>query len=178
MGKVRGCMKPLSCRCSLKVIRTLTTYAALLAGTAAMPAIAQTEIKTQAANSDPSGNSTANPSSSVTTSDKMNAEILRELQQMRARIAELEAQLKAQQGPSATAAVDGESSSRTAATVANPSPSVASKEQTQAAPTKPEPEAPFSYADWTWLNGNARTKHSVWDSKFFTPEIRFDANYI
>src|SRR5580765_7444967 len=181
MGKVRGCMKPLSCRCSLKVICTLTTCAALFVGMAAMPAIAQTEIQAQAANSDPSGNSTANPSSSVTTSDKTNAEILRELQQMRARIAELEAQLKAQQGPSGTAANSGESSSRvtlTDLTAANPSPSVASKEQSQAAPTKPEPEAPFAYADWTWLNGNARTKHAVWDSKFFTPEIRFDANYI
>ena len=159
----------------------MTIYAALLAGMAAMPAIAQTEIQPQAANSDPSGNSTANPSSSVTTSDKMNAEILRELQQMRARIAELEAQLKAQQGPSATVANAVESSSRATATeqtVANPSPNVTSREQTQAAPTKPEPAAPFAFADWTWLNGTARNKDTVWDSKFFTPEIRFDANYI
>src|SRR5689334_3597320 len=45
-------------------------------------------------------------------------------------------------------------------------------------PEKAEPTAPFAYADWTWLNGNARTKDAVWDSKLFTPEIRFDANYI
>jgi len=43
---------------------------------------------------------------------------------------------------------------------------------------KPEPEAPFSYADWTWLNGNARNKDAVWDSKFFTPEIRLDTDFI
>ena len=43
---------------------------------------------------------------------------------------------------------------------------------------KPEPEAPFAYADWTWLNGTARNKDLVWDSKFFTPEVRFDTNYV
>ena len=124
------------------------------------------------ATSDSTASSPANPT---------NAEVIKELQEMRARIAELEAQLKAQQGPSATTADTGESSSRataTVATVANPSSNVASKEQSQAAPTKEEPTEPFAYADWTWLNGTPRTKHPVWDSKFFTPEIRFDANYI
>ena len=43
---------------------------------------------------------------------------------------------------------------------------------------KPEPAVPFAYADWTWLNGNARNKDAVWDSKFFTPEIRFDTDFI
>jgi Putative beta-barrel porin-2, OmpL-like. bbp2 len=43
---------------------------------------------------------------------------------------------------------------------------------------KQEPVAPFSDADWTWLNGNARTKDIYWDTKFFTPEIRFDTNYV
>jgi hypothetical protein len=33
---------------------------------------------------------------------------------------------------------------------------------------------PFSDWDWTWLNGNPRTKEIYWDSKFFTPEIRTD----
>ncbi len=33
---------------------------------------------------------------------------------------------------------------------------------------------PFSDYDWTWLNGNPRTKDIYWDSKFFTPEIRSD----
>jgi len=37
---------------------------------------------------------------------------------------------------------------------------------------------PFSDADWTWLNGNPRTKEIYWDSKFFTPEIRADINYV
>jgi hypothetical protein len=37
---------------------------------------------------------------------------------------------------------------------------------------------PFSFADYTWLNGNARTKDVPLDTKFFTPEVRFDASYI
>jgi hypothetical protein len=37
---------------------------------------------------------------------------------------------------------------------------------------------PFSFADFTWLTGNARTKESPMDTKFFTPEIRADVDYI
>jgi hypothetical protein len=37
---------------------------------------------------------------------------------------------------------------------------------------------PFSDADWTWLNGSPRTKEIYWDSKFFTPEVRADINYV
>ncbi len=49
------------------------------------------------------------------------------------------------------------------------------QDQQSAKPAKAEP---FSFADWTWLNGNARTKESPMDTKFFTPEIRADADYI
>jgi hypothetical protein len=50
---------------------------------------------------------------------------------------------------------------------------------TEAAPTPQTPAKiePFSDADWTWLNGNPRTKNIYWDSKFFTPEIRADTTY-
>jgi Putative beta-barrel porin-2, OmpL-like. bbp2 len=52
--------------------------------------------------------------------------------------------------------------------------------------TSPSPAAaqekkkiePFSDADWTWLNGNPRTKEIYWDTPFFTPEIRADVNYV
>src|SRR5258708_9331652 len=37
---------------------------------------------------------------------------------------------------------------------------------------------PFAFADFTWLNGNARTKESPMDTKFFTPEIPADVDYI
>jgi hypothetical protein len=43
---------------------------------------------------------------------------------------------------------------------------------------KPASVEPFSDADWTWLNGSPRTKEIFWDTKFFTPEIRVDTNYV
>ncbi len=43
---------------------------------------------------------------------------------------------------------------------------------------KPAKAEPFAFADWTWLNGNARTKTPAYDSKFFTPEIRADVDYV
>jgi hypothetical protein len=49
---------------------------------------------------------------------------------------------------------------------------------TQATTAAPPSNDPFSDADWTWLNGNARTKDIYWDSKFFTPEIRADIDYV
>jgi hypothetical protein len=42
---------------------------------------------------------------------------------------------------------------------------------------KPGKAEPFGFADFTWLNGNARTKESPMDTKFFTPEIRADVDY-
>jgi hypothetical protein len=44
--------------------------------------------------------------------------------------------------------------------------------------SNPAKAEPFAFADWTWLTGNARTKEPAFDSKFFTPEIRADADYI
>ena len=40
------------------------------------------------------------------------------------------------------------------------------------------PTEPFAFADWTWLNGNPRTKSAVLDSKYFTGEFRVDVTYI
>jgi hypothetical protein len=49
----------------------------------------------------------------------------------------------------------------------------------EVAPTVDSKSAePFAFADWTWLNGNPRTKTPAFDSKFFTPEIRADVAYI
>jgi hypothetical protein len=36
---------------------------------------------------------------------------------------------------------------------------------------------PFAYADFTWLNGNPRTKDTPYATKYFTPEIRSDVSY-
>lgn len=37
---------------------------------------------------------------------------------------------------------------------------------------------PFAFADFTWLNGNARTKDTPYATSFFTPEIRADIDYV
>jgi hypothetical protein len=113
-------------------------------------------------------------------------QILQELDRMRARIAELEAQLKQR---TRWASVQGSADlNSTANTVANnnfvPATPVARStattgEQTEAAaPTKTAKAEPFAFADWTWLNGNPRTKEPAFDSKFFTPEIRADIDYV
>jgi putative OmpL-like beta-barrel porin-2 len=39
-------------------------------------------------------------------------------------------------------------------------------------------EAPFAFADFTWLNGNSRQKESVLETRYFTGEFRLDATYI
>ena len=37
---------------------------------------------------------------------------------------------------------------------------------------------PFAFADFTWLNGTPRNKDTVLDTKFFTPEVRFDTHFM
>ena len=125
--------------------------------------------------------------------------IAKELDAMRKRIDELEAELKNANTPAASAKASAPvTSAATAATVvpaapvttafaapATPiaTPTAATTESSSAAAkltaeaTVPKIE-PFSDADWTWLNGNPRTKEIFWDSKFFTPEIRSDTVYV
>ncbi len=113
----------------------------------------------------------------------VNAEILAELERMRARIQELEALLKGQTGDASTPAPSGTPAmargvtptGQPAAPGTMPTGTVAvSLEKTP----KPEKSAPFAFADFTWLNGNARTTDSPLDTKYFTPEFRADTSYI
>jgi Putative beta-barrel porin-2, OmpL-like. bbp2/Carboxypeptidase regulatory-like domain len=39
-------------------------------------------------------------------------------------------------------------------------------------------ETPFAFGDFTWLNGSPRNKAPVFDTAFFTPDIRLDAHYM
>ncbi len=111
-----------------------------------------------------------------------NAAILRELEAMRARIAELEAQLKQQSGTS-TSSNSTRANLAQPLTVASP-PSVSSADppaqvpQGEAATAAPSKAEPFAFADWTWLTGSPRIKNPPIDTKFFTPEIRADVDYI
>jgi len=61
------------------------------------------------------------------------------------------------------------------AVAANLPRSLVTKQEQAGKPAKAEP---FAFADFTWLNGNARTKEIPMDTKFFTPEIRADVSYI
>ena len=65
--------------------------------------------------------------------------------------------------------------------VASASASSGQDAQPAAAPATPpavDNQTPFAYADFTWLNGTPRNKDVVLDTPFFTPEIRFDTNFI
>lgn len=39
-------------------------------------------------------------------------------------------------------------------------------------------ETPFAFGDFTWLNGSPRNHQPIFDTKFFTPDIRLDVNYL
>jgi Putative beta-barrel porin-2, OmpL-like. bbp2/Carboxypeptidase regulatory-like domain len=39
-------------------------------------------------------------------------------------------------------------------------------------------QTPFAVGDIGWMNGNTREKAPIFDTRFFTPEIRFDTNYL
>jgi hypothetical protein len=39
-------------------------------------------------------------------------------------------------------------------------------------------QTPFAVGDLGWMNGTTRTSTPVFDTKFFTPEVRFDVNYL
>ncbi len=121
----------------------------------------------------------------ASATSEQNAAIVNELAAMKKRIDELETELKnskAPEHPSVPAATAKASvPSAPNAILAAPSPAAANEGTSSATLNSEVPQgpiAPFSDADWTWLNGNPRTKEIFWDSKFFTPEIRADVNYV
>lgn len=112
-----------------------------------------------------------------------NAEVLQELERMRNRIQQLESQLRQQSSGATPLTVDSAQQlaaeprkllSTSAASAETPQ---AGADQPPAAENKPAKAEPFAFADWTWLNGNPRTKEAAFDSKFFTPEVRVDVAY-
>jgi hypothetical protein len=107
---------------------------------------------------------------------------------MQAEIEELKAELKSRtlNGPTLVAGPASAAGSMSAAApgakgadaVSLGATADLSQEARTGLPEKPAPSEPFAYADWTWLNGTPRNKDVVWDSKFFTPEVRFDTDYV
>jgi hypothetical protein len=63
-------------------------------------------------------------------------------------------------------------------TIAPPNPTLPEAMQAPAPPPAVDNDTPFAYGDFTWLNGSPRNKDTVLDTKFFTPEVRFDTHYM
>jgi len=119
--------------------------------------------------------------SDSSTSDNANAGILQELERMRTRIQQLETQLKQQSADAKSTTTDlgdlpPSGSQQFLSASAGATQTVSA--QRPVVESKPAKAEPFAFADWTWLNGTARTKTPAFDSKFFTPEIRADVDYI
>ena len=86
------------------------------------------------------------------------------------------AQLDSHPAAPATASTALPAASATQAT-ASATPAAAPVEEVVITdPSNPKSE-PFAFADFTWLNGNARTKDTPYATKYFTPEIRSDVSY-
>jgi hypothetical protein len=45
-------------------------------------------------------------------------------------------------------------------------------------PSPPNSDTVYSWADYTWLNGTSRNKDTILDTKYFTPEVRFDTHFM
>jgi hypothetical protein len=126
------------------------------------------------------------PSSAAAAADPaLSPSVAKELEALKARIELLEMQLKASAAGGKPSDIAPDAVAKTnAPTPALVTPSAAPaalQTQTEGTPaTAPavDNETPFAFADWTWLNGTPRNKDAVWDSKFFTPEIRFDTDFI
>jgi hypothetical protein len=126
------------------------------------------------------------PTAAISGADLRPA-IAKELAAMKQRIAELEAEMAASgatAGDAATALQGAKENLVPGAALqaASPAAALAEPAPTPATPDLPAEtttrSAPFAYADWTWLNGNARTKDTPMATKYFTPEFRADVNYI
>jgi Putative beta-barrel porin-2, OmpL-like. bbp2/Carboxypeptidase regulatory-like domain len=125
-------------------------------------------------------------SSTKLTDPALSSALAQELAAMKARIEQLETELKSRP---ATATLPVKAV-EPASAMAPANQEVAMVQPQGESTNAPAPAAqqaaapavdnvtPFAYADWTWLNGTPRNKDAVWDSKFFTPEIRFDTHFV
>ena len=113
--------------------------------------------------------------------------IAKQLEEMEKKIEELEAELKARDAAEkptsgAEAPPAALSFNNNADPNQNQAPPAPAAAAAPAAPTfEPQQQTladPFSYADWTWMNGNSRNKDTPLATKYFTPEVRFDTNYM
>jgi Putative beta-barrel porin-2, OmpL-like. bbp2 len=112
-----------------------------------------------------------------------------EIEALKTRIADLERQVA---NASASPAANASASPAATPSASNATQVNGSAPQAPAATTPTVPEAlqepepapavdnftPFAYGDFTWLNGSSRTHAPIFDTKFFTPEVRFDTHFL
>ena len=126
--------------------------------------------------------------------------LLDRVEQLEKRVADLESKDNSNPSPAADASAAQLSSATSAASdVAAAAPSVTAgamptnsdsvsndrvaaggpqaTEKGKSGAAKPGKTDPFAFADFTWLNGNSRTKDTPYATSFFTPEIRADVDY-
>jgi hypothetical protein len=122
---------------------------------------------------------TPEPEQSATSDASIPPAVAKQLEAMQKRIDQLEQQLQARQAqPSTDGAPTSEPAHLLTEQSSQPSPATAvSPENSLAQPKKPEKPEPFSFADFSWLNGNSRVKDIPFQNAFFTPEIRADVDY-
>jgi len=115
-----------------------------------------------------------------------------EIAALQARLLQIESSQKTRQAPTETASA-ALPSGGPAPTAGGPAPGTPQATPPAAATPAPsipdaltEPPAtqgvdndtPFAYGDFTWLNGTSRNKDEVLVTKWFTPEVRFDTNFV
>jgi hypothetical protein len=171
------------CRLAATVACSVATLVVLICLTSAMSLGQTTGQEMDIASAGSDGSRDHASANGVSASGNTNAEVLQELERMRIRIQQLESQLRQQSSGRTPVTVDSaqqlaaESPKFLGASGAPAATIQGGTEQPPAAENKPEKAEPFAFADWTWLNGNPRTKEAAFDSKFFTPEVRVDVAY-
>ncbi|HEY3989241.1 MAG TPA: outer membrane beta-barrel protein [Acidobacteriaceae bacterium] len=166
-------------RYKAQVLRVLLNAAVVMISSASL--VAQTS---------PAASKTDNPAESAPVqpeaATESRAEMLREIHEMKLRLSALEDKLAKEPDDSASASPKIPAGSSSSAdpgtpaviTTASAIPAAAATQGTRGSMhTSAEKAAPFAFADFTWLNGNPRTKDAAFDSKFFTPEVRADVDY-
>jgi hypothetical protein len=146
--------------------------------------LAASPMRAQEQSSHTGEQSELNNEQSSVSDQQIPSAIAKELDAMKKRIAQLEAELRQHQAAEQPVTAIHTAKATVSITPIAPAVTVAPTTEVNALlptppqPTKKEPAEPFAFADYTWLNGNSRTKELAFDSKFFTPEIRADVDYI
>jgi len=149
---------------------------ALVATLLALPLHSQ-QASDGAANASPTGQQAS------ASNQQVPQEILQELDAMKKRIEQLETELRKHESAEqpdtvvhsakATAPMSVPPATSAPQTISEALPSEGAPP-----PAKKQKAEPFAFADFTWLNGNSRVKEPPLDTKFFTPEVQADVDYI